>query len=100
MAKQSKGRKVGRNAKWCQAYQASGTQKINQAKRLARHLRRYPEDKPARRQLEQLVNVYGKRTGVNLSALPTRIERRYRKNSRIVRAMLRREANERATAAE
>lgn len=42
MAKQSAGRKVGRNVKWCAAYAASGRGQINKAKRLLKVMVRKP----------------------------------------------------------
>lgn len=39
-----KGRKLGRNEKWCQAYRTRGQREKNKARKLRRHLKRHPED--------------------------------------------------------
>ena len=40
----SRGRKIGRNKKWCEAYTRAGRREINKRRRLRRHLRRLPND--------------------------------------------------------
>ena len=42
-----KGRKINRNRLWCESYQRRGQREINKARRLARHLRKYPDDRTA-----------------------------------------------------
>ena len=37
-------KKHGRSAKWCQAYRSRGQREKNKAKRLVRHLEKYPND--------------------------------------------------------
>lgn len=37
-------KKYDRNRKWCQAYRLRGQREINKARRLLRHLKRYPQD--------------------------------------------------------
>ena len=44
----AKGRKIGRNQKWCQVYRAIGRRRINKMVRLDRHLRRLPQDRQAK----------------------------------------------------
>ena len=40
----AKGRKIGRNAKWCQVYKNLGIREINKARKRVRHLRLHPND--------------------------------------------------------
>ena len=42
--KTGKGRKIGRNLKWCQAYQLRRQRERNKAMRLRKHLARLPKD--------------------------------------------------------
>ena len=42
--KTGKGRKIGRNAKWCQAYRLRRQRERNKAVRLRAHLTRLPAD--------------------------------------------------------
>lgn len=50
----AKGRKIGRNKKWCQAYRASGQRERNKAIRLQKHLARFPGDRNAERVLDAI----------------------------------------------
>jgi hypothetical protein len=43
----AKGKKIGRNKDWCAAYRMRGTRERNKRLKLARHLRRHPNDKQA-----------------------------------------------------
>lgn len=45
--KGKKGRKVGRNRKWCQEYRARGQRMKNKIRKVARHLKRHPNDEAA-----------------------------------------------------
>lgn len=49
-----KGRKIGRNAKYCERYRIEGREIKNKRRRLRRHLKRYPDDAQAMRALEAL----------------------------------------------
>ena len=40
----AKGRKIGRNAKWCQVYRASGVRERNKRMKRARHVKVHPND--------------------------------------------------------
>ena len=42
--KRGAGRKIGRNAKWCQTYRLRGRRERNKAVRLRKHLARLPAD--------------------------------------------------------
>lgn len=42
-----KGRKHGRNEKWCQTYKARGTREKNKAAKIRRHLKKHPNDAQA-----------------------------------------------------
>ena len=54
-------RKRGRNSKWCLAYKNSQQREKNKAIRLARHLRRHPEDPTALTALTVLPTIFVKR---------------------------------------
>lgn len=43
-----KGRKIGRNQKWCQAYRNRGQRERNKLRRLKPHLKRRPADNCAK----------------------------------------------------
>jgi len=47
-------RKIDRNRKWCEAYRLRGQREINKAKRLARHIKRFPQDVAAANYLKKL----------------------------------------------
>jgi len=49
--KGKKNRKWGRNASYCKFYRDAGLQERNRARRIRRHLKRYPGDKQAVRAL-------------------------------------------------
>ena len=51
--KTGKGRKIGRNKRWCEAYRLRGQREKNKAVRLHKHLRRLPDDAVAARALER-----------------------------------------------
>lgn len=63
--KSQKGRKIGRNKKWCEAYRARDQRGINKAIKLARHLRRFPGDLEAWKSFEALSALSRKRAGVS-----------------------------------
>ncbi len=52
--KSNKGRKVGRNSKWCQAYRASGKRELSKAKKLLKHLHKHGKDPMAENALSEL----------------------------------------------
>lgn len=64
-----KSRKHDRNRKWCEAYRNSGTREINKAKKLARHMRRFPWDAKALNCLKGLSALTLKRAGVTVPEL-------------------------------
>ncbi len=43
-----KGRKIGRNKKWCEVYKAGGVRRLNKMIKMDSHLRRHPDDKQAK----------------------------------------------------
>lgn len=48
------GRKIGRNKVECARYRAQGRREKNKVRRLARHIREYPQDEAARDALSRL----------------------------------------------
>ena len=48
-------KKAGRNRKWCEAYRMAGTRLINKRRKLARRIKRFPNDTGAKRALARLV---------------------------------------------
>ncbi len=50
----AKGRKVGRNARFCESYFKSGTRMKNKLRKIRRHIKRFPEDKRAVSALKRL----------------------------------------------
>ncbi len=63
-------RKYDRNRAWCKAYDVSGTRDVNKARRIARHLRRFPWDEQAADRLAAISAGYRKRAGVTLPERP------------------------------
>jgi len=59
MAEGKKGRKVGRNKKWCEAYRSRSQEQRNQAPKLAKHCLRFPADKAAIARLKVLLVLPG-----------------------------------------
>lgn len=55
MADGKKGHKVGRKANHCKAYRASNTREKNRARRMAKYLRKHPEDKQCATSLRRIV---------------------------------------------
>ncbi len=49
-----KNRKHGRNKKWCEAYRRAGTRERNKRIKLKRRIKRFPNDKGAKRALALL----------------------------------------------
>ncbi len=47
-------KKANRNRKWCEAYRLAGTREINKRKKLERRIKRFPNDKGAKRALALL----------------------------------------------
>jgi hypothetical protein len=63
MAAQIKGggaRKYGRSSAWCQSYRSRQQRERNKALKLARHIRRYPQDDCARTALSALPQGFRK----------------------------------------
>ena len=50
----SKGRKIGRNARWCEAYRLQGKRMKNKIKKLRKHIKNFTEDKQAKAALKRL----------------------------------------------
>lgn len=48
-------RKGGRSRAWCQAYRNAGTRERNKRRKIARHIKRFPDDQGARAALAALV---------------------------------------------
>jgi hypothetical protein len=64
-----KSKKQGRNSKWCEAYRLRGQREINKARKLARHLRRFPWDRCALDALQALSPLVLKKAGVTVPEL-------------------------------
>ncbi len=60
-SKGSGGRKKGRNLKWCLNYNNRQQRERNKAIKIARHLRRHPEDPTALTALAALPTIFVKR---------------------------------------
>ena len=43
----AKGRKIGRNKKWCEAYRLLNRRLKNKLRKIRKHIKRFPEDKRA-----------------------------------------------------
>lgn len=52
----AKGRKIGRNKKFCERYRASYTRYFNKLKKLERHMRKFPHDEQAQNRFNALTN--------------------------------------------
>ena len=48
-------KKAGRNRKWCEAYRKAGTREKNKRRKLARRIKRFPNDRGAVEALASLV---------------------------------------------
>ena len=50
----NKGRKIGRNAKYCEVYRQLNTRLKNKLKKIRRHIKKFPEDRLAASALQRL----------------------------------------------
>lgn len=53
-----KSKKKDRMRKWCAAYRANGRREINKAKRLMRHIRKFPLDLNAAKMLAAMNSIH------------------------------------------
>jgi hypothetical protein len=64
MATQKKGggnKKYGNNKKWCEVYRSLGRRETNKKRKLASHIRRFPEDTQAFNRLRALTEGVSQR---------------------------------------
>lgn len=72
MANRDKGggaRKYDRNRKWCEAYRNRGQREINKARKLYRHLARFPDDVGAAKALAALPDPARRRAAILAKAI-------------------------------